>query len=123
MSTVYFNEPPTSGKVILRTSYGNSSSFPRGLTSIGEIEIELWSKEVPRACRNFIQLTLEGYYDNTIFHRVVPGFMIQGGDPTGTGQGGESIFGQPFQDEFHQRLRFTHRGIVAMVLLHSDGID
>ena len=57
------------------------------LTSKGELDIELWCDETPRACRNFIQLCLEGYYDNTIFHRLVPGFMIQGGDPTGTGKG------------------------------------
>jgi peptidyl-prolyl cis-trans isomerase SDCCAG10 len=66
------------------------------------------------ACRNFIQLCIEGFYDNTIFHRIIPSFMIQGGDPTGTGTGGESIYDGPFQDEFHQRLKFTHRGLVAM---------
>ncbi|TKC42488.1 hypothetical protein EI555_004736, partial [Monodon monoceros] len=54
------------------------------------------------------------YYDNTIFHRVVPGFIVQGGDPTGTGTGGESIYGAPFKDEFHSRLRFNRRGLVAM---------
>jgi peptidyl-prolyl cis-trans isomerase SDCCAG10 len=57
---------------------------------------------------------MEGYYDNTIFHRLIPGFMIQGGDPTGTGEGGKSIYGEPFDDEFHQRLKFTHRGLLAM---------
>jgi len=51
------------------------------------LDVELWCNEAPRACRNFIQLCLEGYYDETIFHRLVPGFMIQGGDPTGTGKG------------------------------------
>lgn len=56
-------------------------------TTSGDIEIELWGKETPKATRNFIQLCMEGYYDNTIFHRIVPGFIIQGGDPTGTGQG------------------------------------
>ncbi|CAI9590235.1 unnamed protein product, partial [Staurois parvus] len=83
-------------------------------TTAGEIDIELWSKETPRACRNFIQLCLEGYYDNTIFHRVVLDFIVQGGDPTGTGTGGESIYGKPFRDEFHSRLRFNRRGLVAM---------
>lgn len=76
--------------------------------------MELWSKEAPKACRNFVQLCLEGYYDNTIFHRVVKGFVAQGGDPTGTGEGGESIYGAPFKDEFHTRLRFVRRGLVAM---------
>lgn len=104
MSNVYAQEPPTSGKVVLITSHG-------------EIEIELWTKEIPKACKNFLQLCLEGYYDNTIFHRLIPGFMIQGGDPTGTGTGGDSIYGKPFNDEFHQRLKFSHRGIVAMVII------
>ena len=48
---------------------------------------------------------MENYYDATIFHRLVPGFIVQGGDPTGTGMGGESIFGKPFKDEFHSRVR------------------
>ncbi|KAL4491871.1 hypothetical protein ABPG72_006126 [Tetrahymena utriculariae] len=101
MSSVYSLEPPTSGKVIIRTS-------------MGDIDVELWTLEAPKACRNFVQLCLEGYYDDTIFHRLIPKFMIQGGDPTGTGKGGESIYGEPFKDEFHQRLKFSHRGIVAM---------
>ncbi|PFX30171.1 Peptidyl-prolyl cis-trans isomerase CWC27-like [Stylophora pistillata] len=84
------------------------------ITSSGEIEIELWSKEAPKTCRNFVQLCLEGYYDDTIFHRIIKGFCVQGGDPTGTGMGGESIYGKPFKDEFHQRLRFVRRGLVAM---------
>ncbi|XP_017666704.1 PREDICTED: peptidyl-prolyl cis-trans isomerase CWC27 homolog [Lepidothrix coronata] len=57
---------------------------------------------------------MEEYYNNTIFHRVVPGFIVQGGDPTGTGSGGESVYGAPFKDEFHSRLRFNRRGLVAM---------
>ena len=65
---------------------------------MGDLDLELWANEAPLACRNFIQHALEGYYDGTIFHRVVPGFMIQGGDPTGTGMGGESIYGKPFKD-------------------------
>ena len=52
-------------------------------TSLGEIEIELWSKECPKACRNFVQLCLEQFFNGTIFHRVVPNFIAQGGDPTG----------------------------------------
>uniref|UniRef100_A0A8C6T2N2 Spliceosome-associated protein CWC27 homolog n=1 Tax=Neogobius melanostomus TaxID=47308 RepID=A0A8C6T2N2_9GOBI len=101
MSNIYIQEPPTSGKVLLKTT-------------AGDIDIELWSKEAPKACRNFVQLCMEGYYDGTVFHRVVPDFIIQGGDPTGTGEGGESVYGQPFKDEFHSRLRFIRRGLVAM---------
>ena len=59
-------------------------------------------------------MCLEGYYNNTIFHRIVKDFIIQGGDPTGTGEGGESVYGKEFPDEFHQRLRFVRRGLVAM---------
>eukprot|EP01138_Halocafeteria_seosinensis_P015969 gb/GECG01016297.1/.p1 GENE.gb/GECG01016297.1/~~gb/GECG01016297.1/.p1 ORF type:complete len:519 (+),score=107.91 gb/GECG01016297.1/:1-1557(+) len=101
MSSVYNTEPPCSGKVVLHTTYG-------------DIQLDLWSKEAPRACRNFIQLSLEGYYDNTIFHRIIKDFLIQGGDPTGTGTGGESIYGEPFRDEIHTRIRFNHRGQLAM---------
>ena len=90
-------EPATNGKVVLRTS-------------AGDIDIELWSKETPLACRNFVQLCMENYYDATIFHRLVPGFIIQGGDPTGTGMGGDSIYGKPFKDEIHSRVGKT-RGI------------
>ncbi|XP_034047893.1 spliceosome-associated protein CWC27 homolog [Thalassophryne amazonica] len=101
MSNIYIQEPPTNGKVLLKTT-------------AGDIDIELWSKEAPKACRNFVQLCMEGYYNGTIFHRVVRDFIVQGGDPTGTGAGGESIYGGPFKDEFHSRLRFNRRGLVAM---------
>ncbi|KAL0491411.1 hypothetical protein AKO1_009842, partial [Acrasis kona] len=100
MSNIYINEPPTQGKVILKTTFG-------------EIEIELWSKETPKACRNFVQLCLESYYNNNIFHRVVPNFIAQTGDATGTGTGGESIYGAPFESEHHSRLKFNKRGLVA----------
>lgn len=63
---------------------------------------------------------MEGYYNNTIFHRVVKDFIVQGGDPNGDGSGGESIYGEPFKDEFHQRLRFTRRGLVAMANAGKD---
>jgi len=98
MSQNYMMEPATNGKVVLRTS-------------AGDIDIELWSKETPLACRNFVQLCMENYYDATIFHRLVPGFIIQGGDPTGTGMGGESIYGKPFKDEIHSRVRKLASGI------------
>lgn len=81
---------------------------------MGDIDIELWTKEAPKACRNFIQLCMEGYYNGTLFHRVVKGFIAQGGDPEGNGTGGESIYGETFKDEFHSRLRFIRRGLVAM---------
>ncbi|KAM0733094.1 Spliceosome-associated protein CWC27-like protein [Formica fusca] len=107
MSNIYIQEPPTTGKVLMKTT-------------VGDIDLELWTKETPKACRNFIQLCMEGYYNNTIFHRVIKGFVAQGGDPTGTGEGGESIYGQPFKDEFHTRLRFCRRGLVAMANAGKD---
>ncbi|XP_042395617.1 peptidyl-prolyl cis-trans isomerase CYP57-like [Zingiber officinale] len=100
MSNVYVLEPPTKGKVVVQTT-------------VGPIDIELWPKEVPKAVRNFVQLCLEGYFDDTIFHRIIKGFLVQGGDPTGSGTGGESIYGGVFADELHSRLRFNHRGLVA----------
>ncbi|KAI1727654.1 cyclophilin type peptidyl-prolyl cis-trans isomerase/CLD domain-containing protein [Ditylenchus destructor] len=90
MSNIYITEPPTNGKVCLQTT-------------LGDIEIELWSKECPQTCRNFIQLCMEGYYDG-----------FQTGDPTGTGHGGESIYGDYFKSEFHQRLKFNRRGLLGM---------
>ncbi|KAJ2741179.1 Peptidyl-prolyl isomerase cwc27 [Coemansia sp. BCRC 34301] len=108
MSNIYVTEPPTSGKVVLATT-------------AGEIDVELWSKQAPKACRNFIQLCIEGAYDNTVFHRVVPGWIVQGGDLTGTGEGGESIYGTAFADEFHSRLRFTRRGLLGMASTGPNG--
>lgn len=80
---------------------------------MGDIDIELWSKEAPLACRNFVQLCLEGYYNGNIFHRLVKGFIVQTGDASGTGMGSESVYGELYKDEFHSRLRFNRRGLVA----------
>ncbi|KAF2219680.1 cyclophilin-like domain-containing protein [Elsinoe ampelina] len=103
MASTYNVEPPPTGKVLLKTTNG-------------DIVLELFAKQIPLASRNFIQHCLDGYYDNTIFHRLVPGFIIQGGDPTGLGSGGESAVndGAPFEDEFHSRLRFNRRGLLGM---------
>ncbi|MFH4975085.1 hypothetical protein AB6A40_001794 [Gnathostoma spinigerum] len=101
MSSIYTLEPATTGKVCLKTT-------------VGDIDIELWTKECPLASRNFIQLCMEGYYNGTIFHRMIKDFIVQGGDPTGKGTGGESIYGKPFKDEFHQRLKFRRRGLLGM---------
>ena len=80
-------------------------------TTLGGIKIELFSKEAPDTVANFIKLSEKGYYDGVIFHRVIPGFMIQGGDPTGTGRGGP---GYTILDEFHPKLRHTKAGILSM---------
>ena len=83
-------------------------------TNMGTIELELFPKEAPKAVENFTKLANEGYYDGVIFHRVIDNFMIQGGDPTGTGRGGESIWGKPFKDEFSPNLKFDQPGLLAM---------
>jgi len=95
-------EPVTSGQVTVHTS-------------AGDILLELWPREAPKAVRNFVQLALEGYYEGCEFHRVVPGLCVQTGDASNSGEGGESIYDEGyFEDEFTQRLRFNRRGIVAM---------
>ena len=83
-------------------------------TSQGEIEIELRADIAPKAVENFVTHAKNGYYNNLIFHRVIKNFMIQGGDPTGTGRGGESIWGKPFKNEYAPNAVFDKAGILAM---------
>lgn len=83
-------------------------------TSLGDVQLELYWDHAPRTCKNFAELARRGYYNGVIFHRIISDFMIQGGDPTGTGRGGTSIYGQKFEDEMHLDLRFTGAGILAM---------
>ncbi|KIJ68892.1 hypothetical protein HYDPIDRAFT_105406 [Hydnomerulius pinastri MD-312] len=83
-------------------------------TSLGDIQLELYWDHAPKTCKNFTELAKRGYYNGVIFHRIIADFMIQGGDPTGTGRGGTSIYGQKFEDEIHPELRFTGAGILAM---------
>ena len=124
MSTHYTTEPPPAASAILHTT-------------AGPLTLSLFAAQTPLTCRNFLQHLLDGYYNDTLFHRVVPGFVIQAGDPTGTGEGGESIYEQDrefetydaewarllgrekgekivFGDELHSRLRFGRRGLVGM---------
>ncbi|KAH8157828.1 hypothetical protein CIB48_g10421 [Xylaria polymorpha] len=126
MSSIYNLEPQPTASLILHTT-------------LGDLSVELFAKQTPLTSRNFLQLCLNGYYDNTIFHRLIPGFIIQGGDPTGTGNGGECIYdggayggdldpwpmdqrrgknagpaGVNFKDEFHSRLKFNRRGLLGM---------
>lgn len=83
-------------------------------TSMGTIELELFPAEAPKTVKNFVGLSIKGFYDGIIFHRVIKNFMIQGGDPTGTGRGGASIYGEPFEDEFSVSLRHDSPGILSM---------
>uniref|UniRef100_A0A915EZU1 peptidylprolyl isomerase n=1 Tax=Echinococcus canadensis TaxID=519352 RepID=A0A915EZU1_9CEST len=83
-------------------------------TSQGSIVIELYWKHAPRTCRNFAELAKREYYNGVPFHRVIRDFMIQGGDPTGTGRGGASIYGRYFEDEISPELKHTGAGIISM---------
>lgn len=83
-------------------------------TSHGKVKIELFCELCPLASKNFLALAASNYYDGTLFHRNIKGFIIQGGDPTGTGKGGSSIYGKTFKDEIVPELKHEKRGIVSM---------
>ena len=102
MSNVYITEPPTSAKAILHTTYG-------------PIEIELWARECPQTCRNFIALAMEGAFDGTSFHRIVPGFCVQGGATAAD----RLLHAAGLLKEFHSRLRWTRRGLLGAVSLDA----
>ncbi|KAJ5894928.1 hypothetical protein N7495_006619 [Penicillium taxi] len=117
MSSSYTNEPNPTASATLHTT-------------IGPIQISLFANQAPLTCKSFLQHCKDNYYAGTVFHRVVPDFVIQGGDPSGTGSGGTSIYEYPefeydpeardptervvLQDEIHSRLRFNRRGLVGM---------
>ncbi len=83
-------------------------------TNQGVIEVKLFDDIAPKACENFTALVKKGYYNGTIFHRVIKNFMLQGGDPTGTGRDGESIWGKTFADEVNPQVQFDRPGLLAM---------
>lgn len=83
-------------------------------TNRGTIEIKLMPEVAPKTCENFEKLIEKGYYDGIIFHRVIKDFMVQGGDPTGTGMGGSSIWGKKFEDECDVSVKFDKTGLLAM---------
>lgn len=86
----------------------------QGEKNLGTIEVTLRPDIAPKAVENFTKHAQDGYYNGVIFHRVIKGFMIQGGDPTGTGRGGKSIWGAPFEDEVTDSVKFDKPGILAM---------
>ncbi len=83
-------------------------------TTVGTFVVELYNQHAPKSCHNFQELVRSGYYNGITFHRVIRDFMIQGGDPTGTGRGGESVFGGKFEDEITRELKHTGAGVLAM---------
>ena len=83
-------------------------------TNQGDIEVKLWPDVAPKTVENFVGLAKKGYYNGIIFHRVIKNFMLQGGDPTGTGRGGESLWGGKFEDEVSPSVKFDRKGLLAM---------
>lgn len=83
-------------------------------TNMGTIEIELFADKTPKTVENFVGLAEKGYYKGVIFHRVIKDFMLQSGDPTGTGRGGASFWGGKFEDEFVSDLKHDTPGILSM---------
>ena len=102
------------GSTLLQfTKPADSAEIAVVTTSMGEIQIMFFPEQAPKAVENFTTLAKEGYYNGLRFHRVIDGFMIQGGDPNGNGTGGQSIWGQPFEDEFSRELH-NFRGALSM---------
>jgi peptidyl-prolyl cis-trans isomerase-like 1 len=111
-------------KVRLEAQAEGSSSWTFDMTSqmrnieikssMGSFVIELYWNHAPRTCQNFFTLCTSGHYNNVIFHRIINDFMIQGGDPTGTGRGGKSIYGAKFDDEISKDLKHVGAGILSM---------
>jgi cyclophilin family peptidyl-prolyl cis-trans isomerase len=98
----------------LKKDPGPADELVNMKTNMGLIVLRFYPKQAPLAVANFKGLAAKGYYDGIIFHRVIDGFMIQGGDPTGTGFSGESLWGGKFKDEPHPDLRFEREGLLAM---------
>ena len=82
-------------------------------TNLGDLKVKLFDDLAPKTVKNFVELAEKGYYNGVIFHRIIRDFMIQDGDPTGTGMGGESIYGEKFEDEFSENV-FNIRGALSM---------
>ncbi|EIW64310.1 cyclophilin-like protein [Trametes versicolor FP-101664 SS1] len=111
----FANPPKGKGK---EKDVGKRRAYVRVITNLGggALNLELYCEKAPKTCYNFLQLAKAGKYNDCLFHRLVPGFMIQTGDPTGTGSGGQSCWGTPFRDEYDLRNAAKHdsRGVIAM---------
>lgn len=99
---------------LLKKGRVKQKGYARIGTSLGEINVELFPEHAPKAVWNFIRLAQKGYYHGVKFHRNIKNFMIQGGDPTGTGRGGSSAWGKNFDDEFPSPLKHDSRGVMSM---------
>ncbi|XP_014205279.1 peptidyl-prolyl cis-trans isomerase-like 2 [Copidosoma floridanum] len=99
---------------VVRYERVKKKGYAKIITNFGALNVELHCDLVPKTCENFLKHCQNGYYNGTKFHRSIRNFMIQGGDPTNTGNGGESIWGKPFEDEFKPNLVHQGRGILSM---------
>jgi len=104
----------TDEEYMLKPRRVKTKGYARVTTSLGELNVELSPEFAPKAVWNFVQLAKKGYYDGVVFHRNIRNFMIQGGDPTGTGKGGQSIWAKNFADEFDGPATHDARGVVSM---------
>ncbi len=99
---------------LLTASIAQADTILTFETTQGTFDIKLYPDTAPKACENITRLAEKGYYNGTLFHRVIPDFMVQGGDPTATGSGGESIWGEDFEDEVQNNRAFDRSGLLAM---------
>lgn len=106
--------PAVLDKDVVRYSRVKKKGYVRLVTNFGNINLELHCEFVPKTCENFMKLCKKGYYDETIFHRSIRNFVLQGGDPKGDGTGGDSFWGGEFKDEFKAHLTHSDRGILSM---------
>lgn len=102
--------------LLLAATLSLAASHPKVLlqTTQGDLTLELYEDVAPMAVENFTTHVKNGYYNGLTFHRIIKNFMVQGGDPTGTGMGGESIWNKPFKDEFRSGVVFDKAGVLAM---------
>ncbi|CAG2160673.1 unnamed protein product [Oppiella nova] len=107
-------EPAVLDEDLITYSKVKKKGYVRLITNLGNINLELYCDQTPKTCHNFLKLCKNDYYVNNIFHRLIKNFMIQSGDPTGTGKGGESAFGQPFADEIKPQFSHEGRGVLSM---------
>lgn len=91
-------------------------------TDVGDIKIEVFCERTPKTCENFLALCASNYYNGCIFHRNIKGFMVQTGDPTGTGRGGNSIWGKKFEDEYSEYLKIKKLARVQCIYEEIMGI-
>merc|ERR1719161_281845 len=110
--------PPTrtiySKTMALRAFDSDEAPYVTFETTMGLVELELYWDHAPKTCKNFVELVKQGYYDGNLFHRIEKDFLIQGGDPTETGRGGESWYGGYFDDEIHPELKHSKMGVLSM---------